>query len=253
MPLNLHLASKSPKQPAPATQPWPKVSVIIPAHNEGGRIGGVLAVLRQVEELHEIIVVDDGSGDATWDDIQRAAALDPRVCGLQHPVNRGKGAALFTGARAAQCDLLLFLDADLMGLAPKHVRALMQPVCQGKADMTRGLFCSWHLPTTLAHWITPWLSGQRCIRKEMFLQVSEQNASGYGAETVLTLTARRNRWRCKDVCWPGVRHPPSETHRGGWQGVRNRMKMYREIFEAWRAERGWELMGPKRRGSRAAG
>ena len=98
----------------------------------------------------------------------RAAALDPRIRTVRHPVNRGKGAAMFTGARAAQSDLLLFLDADLVRLAPGHVRALLRPVCRDEADMTLGLFCSWHLNTTLAHWITPWLSGQRCLPKEKF-------------------------------------------------------------------------------------
>ena len=220
----------------------PSVSAVVPAYNEAGRVGRVLAVLRQVAELSEIIAVDDGSADATWADIQAAAASDPRVRGVKHAVNRGKGAALFTGARAAQSDVLLFLDADLMNLAPSHVQALMDPVCRGEADMSLGLFCSWHLNTTLAHWITPWLSGQRCLPKDKFLQLSEHNASGYGVETALSLTARRRGWRCRHVLWLGVFHPPSETHRGGWRGVQNRAKMYAEIAKAWRAERGWQFI-----------
>jgi LmbE family N-acetylglucosaminyl deacetylase len=223
----------------------PAISAVVPAYNEAGRIGRVLAVLRQMPELSEIIVVDDGSPDATWAEIQQAAALDARVRGVQHPVNRGKGAALFTGAREAQSEVLLLLDADLMNLAPRHVYALIDPVCRGEADMTLGLFCSWHLNTTLAHWITPWLSGQRCLSREKFLQLSEQNASGYGVETALSLTARRLGWRCRHVFWTGVFHPPSETHRGGWRGVRNRARMYAEIFKTWRAERGWQLIGRK--------
>jgi LmbE family N-acetylglucosaminyl deacetylase len=247
MPLTLprFLRLRSPVARPPVERP--SISAIVPAYNEAGRIGRVLAVLRQMPELSEIIVVDDGSADATWDDIQQAAALDARVRGVRHLANRGKGATLFTGAREAQSELLLLLDADLMNLAPRHVYALIDPVCRGEADMTLGLFCSWHLNTTLAHWITPWLSGQRCLRKDKFLLLSEENAGGYGVETALSLTARRLGWRCRHVFWTGVFHPPSETHRGGWHGVRNRAKMYAEIFKAWRAERGWLLISGKMR------
>ena len=244
MPLTLPRLLRFRPPAAARVEARPTVSAIVPAYNEAGRIGRVLGVLRQVSEVSEIIVVDDGSADGTWEDIQEAAALDPRVRGVKHPENRGKGAALFTGARAAQSDVLLLLDADLMNLAPRHVQALMEPICRDEADMTVGLFCSWHLNTTLAHWITPWLSGQRCLRKEKFLRLSEQSASGYGVETALSLTAGRQGWRRKHVFWPGVFHPPSETHRGGWwRGVQHRAKMYIEIAKAWRAERGWQLIG----------
>ncbi len=239
------MPTRRPHASRSSSLPW--VSAIVPAHNEAGRLGRVLAVLRQVDELSEIIVVDDGSRDGTWDEIQQAAALDGRVQSQRHVTNRGKGAALFTGARAARGEVLLVLDADLINLAPRQVQALLWPVCQGQADMTSGLFCSWHLNTTLAHWVTPWLSGQRCLRRTLFLQVSEQSAAGYGVETALSLTARRQRWRCRYVFWRGVYHPPCETHRGRWLGLKTRSKMYSEIFKAWRAERGWELVGPQLR------
>lgn len=230
----------------PTTHLRPAISAIVSAYNEAGRLGRVLDVLLQVPELSEIIVVDDGSTDGTWAEIQWAVAADPRVRGVQHPVNRGKGAALFTGVRAAQYDLLVLVDADLIDLAPRHVQALIDPVVRGAADMTLGLFCSWHLPVTLAHWITPWLSGQRCLRKENFLQVSEQRAHGYGVELALTLTARRLGWRQQRVFWPGVHHPPSEKHRGLWRGLRNRAKMYADIVDVWRAEQGWWPLSWKR-------
>ncbi len=221
---------------------WPAISAVIPAYNEAERLGGVAAVLRCVPELSEIILVDDGSSDNTWAEIQQAASADSRVRGVQHPVNRGKGAALFTGAREAQSEVLLLLDADLMNLAPRHVYTLMEPVCRGEADMTVGLFCSWHLNTTLAHWITPWLSGQRCLPKQKFLQLSEHSAAGYGVDVALSLTARRLGWRSRHVFWTGVHHPPSEVHRGKWwAGVKHRAKMYGEIYKAWRAEGGWHF------------
>jgi len=239
MPLTLPHFLSFRRTAALRSEAWPAISAIVPVYNEAGRLGQVVAVLRQVPELSEVILVDDGSSDASWAEIQQTAAMDSRVRGVQHPVNRGKGSALFTGARSAQSEVLLLLDADLINLAPRHVYALMEPVCRGEADMTLGLFCSWHLNTTLAHWITPWLSGQRCLPREKFFQLSEHNATGYGVETALSLTARRYRWRCRHVFWPGVYHLPSEMHRGRWRGLQTRAKMYREIYKTWRAERHW--------------
>lgn len=83
------------------------VSVIIPAFNEAGGIG---ALVRQVRSRHpqaEVIVVDDGSTDAT---AQEAAAAGALV--FRHPYNIGNGAAIKSGIRAAGGDLLVFMDGD---------------------------------------------------------------------------------------------------------------------------------------------
>ncbi len=182
----------------------PTIAAIIPAFNEQGRIGQVLAVLREVTEFREILVVDDGSTDGTPAEVEAAAHVDSRIRCLRLPVNRGKGAAMFAGARAADANILAFFDADLIGLKPAHVRALIKPVRAGRQEMTIGVFHRGRLNTDLAHWLTPWLSGQRCLRTELFFRVAEQSAAGYGIETAITLTARRQHWRCQRIRWPGV-------------------------------------------------
>ena len=87
------------------------VSVIIPAYNEESSVGTVIAqvgrILTQAAIPNEIIVVDDGSGDQTVRAAQRTGA---RV--LCHEKNRGYGAALKTGIRASQYELLMIIDAD---------------------------------------------------------------------------------------------------------------------------------------------
>jgi glycosyltransferase involved in cell wall biosynthesis len=89
----------------------PPVSVIIPAYNEASSIDNQIQVVRKVLEGHgftyEIIVVDDGSQDATAE-----AALRANVRLLQHPENRGYGASLKTGILAAQYEVVLIIDAD---------------------------------------------------------------------------------------------------------------------------------------------
>jgi glycosyltransferase involved in cell wall biosynthesis len=201
--------------------------------------------LREVDELREVVVVDDGSTDDTYEDILIAAERDSRLRCLRLPVNRGKGAALFAGVRTVQADLLLLLDADLHGLTPEHVHDLIAPVSAGRADMSLGLFRNGRVNTDFSHWATPWLTGQRCLRADLFDSLSEQNASGYGIEMALTLAAARHGWRCKHVALRGVWHPSSEFRRGFLSGVWVRSKMYGEIARTWYRERGWELIWPR--------
>ncbi|MEE9187779.1 MAG: glycosyltransferase, partial [Anaerolineales bacterium] len=71
-----------------ASGAYPDISAIIPVYNEAGKIGRVLDVLRRVDRLREIIVVDDGSTDLSVEEIQFAAQSDPRIQLLANPVNQ---------------------------------------------------------------------------------------------------------------------------------------------------------------------
>lgn len=84
-----------------------QVSVVIPAYNEEPAIGGVVAALRGVAAWHEILVVDDASGDQTAAAAERAGA---RV--IRHPYNKGNGAAVKTGIRQAGAEVVLLMDGD---------------------------------------------------------------------------------------------------------------------------------------------
>jgi len=83
------------------------VSVIIPAMNEGGVIGQVVRDLLAAGPWREILVIDDGSTDAT---AAEAAAAGARV--IRHPYNKGNGAAVKTGIRQATGDGVLIIDGD---------------------------------------------------------------------------------------------------------------------------------------------
>src|SRR5690606_3546071 len=83
------------------------VSVVIPAMNEAAAIGDVVRGLRSVADWHEIIVVDDGSTDGT-----AAVAGEAGARVIRHPYNKGNGAAVKTGIRAATGEHLLIIDAD---------------------------------------------------------------------------------------------------------------------------------------------
>jgi glycosyltransferase involved in cell wall biosynthesis len=126
---------------APARKRPASLSVVIPALNEENGIDAILQrVLAQrdglaavgIDEL-EVIVVDDGSKDRTADRIRTYS--DVRL--IQHPVNRGYGAALKTGFNAATGDLLAFLDADGT-YPPEEFPALCQAVETHNADLVIG-------------------------------------------------------------------------------------------------------------------
>ncbi|MGE5553203.1 MAG: glycosyltransferase family 2 protein [Betaproteobacteria bacterium] len=199
-------------------------SVIIPAYNEARRIRRVIEVARRAPGAAEVIVVDDGSSDQT----ARIAALSgARVVRLLE--NRGKGAAMLAGAEEARTRLLLFLDADLLGLTVAHVLALVEPVAQGQADMTMGVFGAGRTSTDLAQKLAPFLSGQRAIRRETFLRIPNLAEARYGVEVLLSSYAREAGLRVEKVSLPGVTQVMKEEKHGFWRGFAARIKMYWEI------------------------
>ncbi|WP_069806100.1 glycosyltransferase family 2 protein [Thermogemmatispora onikobensis] len=92
------------------------LSVILPAHNEEAAIAGtlqnVLETLTPWVQDFEVVVVNDGSKDSTKAIVEALAAADPRIRLINHPVNRGYGAALVSGFEAASKDLAFFMDSD---------------------------------------------------------------------------------------------------------------------------------------------
>ena len=211
---------------------YPNLAAILPAFNEAGRVGNVIRVLCQVDLLDEIIVVDDGSVDGTGPEALDAAAGDVRFSLLRHASNQGKGQAIVSGWQATRAANLLFLDADLINLEIGHITALVEPVLDGWADMTVGLFRQGYWRTDLAHRLTPWLSGQRCLRAGLLSSLSMVAAAGYGFETALSLAARKHGWRSEDVYLWGVSHLPGDVA-NGWRGPLNKARMYSHILRAW--------------------
>jgi dolichol-phosphate hexosyltransferase len=115
-----------------------KLSILIPAYNEAATVG--VAVKRLLDIRYpcdvELVIVNDGSVDNTMDVL--SSIDDPRVVVAEHPVNRGKGAAVRTAAALATGDYMLVFDADLEYSA-EDILALLAPLQRGDAEVVYGV------------------------------------------------------------------------------------------------------------------
>jgi glycosyltransferase involved in cell wall biosynthesis len=113
--------------------PDPLVSLVVPAYNEAATIEAVLRRLAAVPFRHEVIVVDDGSTDATP---QLAASVDG-VRLIRRARNAGKGAAVRDGIAATSGDIVVIQDADLE-YDPRDLPRLIEPLLNDHADAVYG-------------------------------------------------------------------------------------------------------------------
>jgi glycosyltransferase involved in cell wall biosynthesis len=113
------------------------LTVLMPVFNEQSTVKEIISRCLLVDlPLHvDLVIVNDGSSDDTARVL--AGLDDPRVTVLDHPVNKGKGAALRTGLAAAKGDLVIVQDADLE-YDPTDWRALLGPVLAGTAVVVYG-------------------------------------------------------------------------------------------------------------------
>lgn len=111
------------------------VSIIIPAYNESKTVENVINVSKSPNYVNEVIVVDDGSSDNTAEVAERAGAVV-----IKHSTNLGKGAALKTGLKRSNGDIVAFIDADLYNLTSDKIEKIIKPILEGKADITKTKF-----------------------------------------------------------------------------------------------------------------
>ncbi|HZA75650.1 MAG TPA: glycosyltransferase [Acidimicrobiales bacterium] len=181
------------------------MAAIIPAWNEAATVGAVVYAAFDARLVDHVIVVDNASTDAT------ASVAGDHGARVVHEPTPGKGEAMRTGVAAADgAEVIVFLDADLVGLRPHHVDGLVASVLAGDADMACGLFDRGPVANPIFLEGLPVLTGQRALRRELFEQLDLRDVRGYRVEAALnSLVAQRDLRRCDQVL-PGLWHRTKE-------------------------------------------
>jgi glycosyltransferase involved in cell wall biosynthesis len=117
------------------------ISVVVPLYNEVESLPELTSwISRVMDENHftyEIVLVDDGSNDGSWDMINRLRLNNPFIKGVRFRRNYGKSAALNTGFEKAQGDVIITMDADLQD-SPDEIPALYRRITEDKYDLISG-------------------------------------------------------------------------------------------------------------------
>ena len=155
-----------------------RVAAVIPAYLEADTVGTVVDVVKQSTLVDDVVVVDNDGLGPTAD---AAVAHGARVVSC---TERGKGQAMAAGVAATDAEIVLFLDADLIGLTVQHVDRLVTAVHDGTA-MAMGLFDRGGWQNWWFLNVLPILTGQRALRREVWDELHPDDYRGYKVEASL--------------------------------------------------------------------
>lgn len=236
----------------------PALSVVIPAHNEGGRLPqtlqSVFDYLERKAGASEVVVVDDGSTDTTPTLVESlAASRHPRLRLLRNETNRGKGYSVRRGVLAAKGAVVLFTDADLSSpiteadkllaaLAAGHdiaigSRAIDPQLTRFEQPFLRRLLAELFVFATRLLLGLPYRDTQcgfKAFKRLAVLPVFQrQRIEGFGFDPELLFLARRAGLRCAEV---GVlwRHDPDSRVRVWRDGLRMVLDLLRVRWYSFR-------------------
>lgn len=154
-----------------------KVSAIVPAYNEQKKIRGVLTALAKSPDVEEIICVNDGSTDETMS----IAKSIKGVKLISFDKNYGKAYAIAQGVLKAKGNIVIFVDADLVGLNNESISALINPLKTKRYDAVVGFRSG-----KLDKYVLKPLSGERAyFKKDLLPLVEKIKYKGYGLELYL--------------------------------------------------------------------
>lgn len=145
-----------------------QISVVVPVFNEEESLPELAHWISRVMDTHgfsyEVILINDGSTDRSWEVIQKLSSQNPSVKGLNFTRNFGKSAALDAGFRRAVGDVVITMDADLQD-SPDEIPGLYSMVTQEGLDVVSGWKKERHdpisktIPSKFFNGVTRWISG----------------------------------------------------------------------------------------------
>jgi dolichol-phosphate hexosyltransferase len=199
----------------PAMSDKAVLSVMMPAFNEARTLEIILGHVLKRPEVGEVIVVDDGSTDGTWDILTSVAKRDPRVRPFRQETNQGKGEALRRAVSELRMPFALVQDADLE-YDPRDYPGLLKPLEEGRADIVYGVrgfagqtaFSFWFvvgnqlvtLATNLLFdcYISDMETGYKLLRSDLWRRLNLQGTR-FDIEPDITARALRLGYRIHEV------------------------------------------------------
>jgi len=232
------------------------LSTVIPVYNEVESLAELHAELDEVAKQHgyqlDIVFVDDGSSDGSWEVIRQLAAADPRVRGIRFRRNFGKAAALSAGFEAAQGDLVMTLDADLQD-DPHEIPQFLAEMDQD-LDVVSGWkkvrHDPWHKvgPSRVFNAMVSWLTGVRlhdhncgfkCYRRAIF---DEVRLYGELHRFVPVLAAARG-WKVGEIVVNHRRRKFGQSKYGVWRIVKGFLDLITVKFLTGFGQRPQHVLG----------
>ena len=183
------------------------ITAVICVYNEERTVGGVVKTVLDCDTIDEAIVVNDGSTDNTAPILGQFLG-DDKFRYVEFNENMGKSYAMTKGVELAKGDVILFIDADIIGFESKHIEQLVLPLIYGEADMVIGQ----PYPNEMRRRLNPLrplelLAGERALYKKDILPLVDRiRTSKYGVETLMVLYYKSQGKRIKiEYLW-GVTH-----------------------------------------------
>lgn len=172
------------------------VTAIVPAHNEEKRIGQVLNTLLASEDIDEVVCINDGSEDNTLGIIR--SKKEVKCINLEE--NKGKAYAVVQGILQATGDIIVFIDADLIGLSQENIHDLVAPLQDESYEVSIG-----YRSAVVDKLMFMPLAGERAyFRKDLLPHTEKIKHKGYGMELYLNYVFKDK--QIKLLGLKGVKH-----------------------------------------------
>ena len=200
------------------------IDIVIPARNEAATVGAVVEAGRGCRYGREVLVVDDGSDDAT---AERAAAAGAKV--VRRTAAAGsKAHAMEAGVAASDAEAILFCDADCLGLTSAHLDAICRPFVEGRAAMSVGWFdYGWLNPLVLR---LPPTTGERVVSRTVWDAIPAHKRNGYSIEIMINEVIAESRLPTTARIMRGVTHRTKRDKYGFLRGYRESCRMLADLL-----------------------
>ncbi len=183
------------------------ITAVVSVYNEEKTVESVVTSILNCKVVDELIVVDDGSVDDT-EKILKGLSKSEKLHYIRFDKNKGKSYAMVAGVENASGDIIVFVDADLVGLRCEHIEKLVSPLLANKADMVIGRRSyEAALKIDITKPIDVWLGGERaCYKKDILPILDAVRESKFGIETLLNLYFKSKNKTIKIVDLDGLIH-----------------------------------------------